>query len=193
MNMTSIIDFNCDWQQIECNKSAVLVFGKFDGVHLGHQSLLKQAKQLSQQLGCIVRVVGFDPAPVQFFTGIKHRVLTDLHTRASLLKSYGADEVGFIKFNLNFSRLGAEYFLQEIVVKRLHAVAVVVGEDFKFGYQQAGNTNTLIKWSQTSGVRVSLAKTVEFNGVRVSTSRCRQCLYSNDIEVLNILLGRKDY
>lgn len=123
---------------------SVVTIGVFDGVHRGHQTILRRAVETGRALGMPVVVVTFEPHPDSVVRNQPHPpVLTPPERKARLLAECGADAVCVLAFTRELSQLTAEDFVRQVLVEELHAAAVVVGENFRFGHKAAGDLDTL--------------------------------------------------
>lgn len=123
---------------------SVVTIGVFDGVHLGHQSILGRARERARELGLPVVAVTFDPHPDTVVRAVpRPAVLTPQARKERLLEQHGADAVCVLPFTHELAGLSAEEFVRSVLVDRLRAAAVVVGEDFRFGHRAAGDVGVL--------------------------------------------------
>lgn len=164
----------------------VVVIGVFDGVHLGHQSILSRAKEIAD--GRKIIALTFDPHPTTVFAPDRApTLLTTLADRVVLLKIHGADQVAVMKFDEKFASMSPEDFVNQILINQLEAGDVIVGENFTYGYRAAGNVNTLKGYSEFKVHVIELQKEEES---AVSSTRIRNALTSGDVETARILLSR---
>jgi riboflavin kinase / FMN adenylyltransferase len=177
------------WSDLPVQAPSVVCIGRFDGVHIGHQALIHQAKTLAAQHDCLTTALCFDPHPNTVFKRAVLPELTTLEQRFKLLHYYGVDHCVCLNFTQQFAALTAAQFLNEIILKRLQAHAVVVGENFRFGRMREGDVKVLQQWGLQMQVSVLPLSLVICQGQPVSTSRCRTCLADQD--VLEKLIGRK--
>ena len=119
---------------------SVVTIGVFDGVHRGHQAVVARAATIASRLGLPVVAVTFDPNPIVVIRPeVAPPALLPIRTRAELLMAAGADHVLVLPFGRERSEQSAEDFVDDVIVGLLHAKAVVVGEDFRFGHRAAGD------------------------------------------------------
>ena len=164
-----------------------VAIGIFDGVHSGHQQLLRTAKLFGRVLA-----LTFYPHPTSIFAPDRTPPqLLSLEDRIELLKFHGADDVVVIEFTKEFSEMTPDQFIAEILVTQLGATHVVVGANFTFGYKAAGNCEYLI--NHAAGFDVTLEKLDENRGTPVSSSRIRTLIQDGDVERANELLTRPHY
>ncbi|GAA4237051.1 riboflavin kinase/FMN adenylyltransferase [Streptosporangium album] len=169
---------------------SVITIGVFDGVHLGHQQMVARAVEMAEELGLLSVVVTFDPHPEEVVRPGTHppRLTTARH-RTELLAQLGVDAVCVLPFTLEFSRMSPDEFVQTVLVDRLHAGGVVVGENFRFGHKAAGDVETL----QTLGEKydfVAEAVPLVSNGETISSTLIRERLAAGDMEAVATALGR---
>jgi riboflavin kinase/FMN adenylyltransferase len=139
----------------------VVTIGVFDGVHLGHRQIIEHAVRRAHQLGVASVVVTFDPHPAEVVRPGSHpAVLTEPARKAELIDALGVDVLCVQPFTPQFSRLSAEEFVHDVLVAHLHAAAVVVGENFRFGHRAAGDQALLLRLGRTFGFTVEAATLV---------------------------------
>ena len=169
----------------------VVTIGVFDGVHRGHQRIVGRAAQVGEQRGLPVVVITFDPHPDEVTRPGSHPpFLCSARRRAELLSGLGADAVCVLPFTLEFSHLAPDDFVRTVLVERLHAAVVVVGEDFRFGHKAAGDVQLLAKLGEkyeftTEGMPLLVA-----DGTTLSSTSIRQMLAEGDVAAAAKALGR---
>ena len=169
----------------------VVTIGVFDGVHRGHQRIVGRAAQVGKQRGLPVVVITFDPHPDEVIRPGSHPpFLCSARRRAELLSGLGADAVCVLPFTLEFSHLAPDDFVRTVLVERLHAAVVVVGEDFRFGHKAAGDVQLLAKLGEkyeftTEGMPLLVA-----DGTTLSSTSIRQMLAEGDVAAAAKALGR---
>ncbi len=170
---------------------SVVTIGNYDGVHLGHQAVLNMLREQSDALGLPSTVVIFEPQPQEFFMGDRAPArLTRFREKIVALDRYDADRVLVIPFNQRFRDLTARQFIDDLLVNGLGARSVVVGDDFRFGKNRAGDFAMLQQAGEAAGFAVSSMPTVEQDGERVSSTRVRNQLAAGNMEGAARLLGR---
>jgi riboflavin kinase/FMN adenylyltransferase len=169
----------------------VVSIGNFDGVHLGHAHVLREARTSAERLGIdTVVAVTFDPHPMAVLRP-EHAppTLTSIHTRARLLEDAGVDAILVVAFDREIASWSPQEFIDRILVDTLHAGAVVVGSNFRFGHKAAGEVATLVEAGasrdfETVGVALD-------GGPQVwSSTYVRQCLATGDVAGAAEALGR---
>jgi riboflavin kinase / FMN adenylyltransferase len=170
---------------------SVVTIGEFDGVHCGHQSIVARAAQLGRERGLPVVVVTFDPHPDEVIRPGSHPpILSSARRRAELLAGLGVDAVCVLPFTLEFSRLDPDEFVRAVLVERLHAAAVVVGEDFKFGHKAAGDVQLIGKLGEKYEYTSEGLPLLDRDGVTISSTAVRELLAAGDVAGAAKLLGR---
>ncbi len=168
---------------------ATVAIGIFDGVHLGHQEILKRAKEVSNGKGVIA--LTFDPHPMQFFAPDKApTMLVSVERRVELLKQHGADAVIVCEFDSEFAKKSPEEFVSEVLVKHLKISCVVVGENFSYGHKALGKVADLIASGKSHGFVAEEVALAEIDGAVVSSTRIRQAIAVGDIDLAKNLLSR---
>ncbi len=169
----------------------VATIGVFDGVHRGHQRVVARAVQLGREQGLPVVVVTFDPHPDEVVRPGSHPLhLTTWRRQAELLFGLGATAVCVLPFNLEFSRLSPDEFVRVVLSERLHASAVVVGEDFRFGHRAVGDVALLAQLGEKYDFTAEGVPLLVVDGVTISSTYIRECLAAGDVAAAAAALGR---
>ena len=175
------------------SEATVVVIGVFDGVHKGHQALLKRAKEIAD--GRSIIALTFDPHPRTVFAPDSvPPMLTTLPDRVELLKIHNADQVAVMKFNEQFAAMTPDEFVSNILVNQLHVGTVIVGKNFTYGAKAAGNVDSLIEAGVTHGFTVDVQglANIGLNGGDevISSSRIRNLVMEGKVEIARDLLSR---
>lgn len=169
---------------------SVVTIGVFDGVHRGHQRLIGRTTELAHELGLPTVVITFDPHPDEVVRpGTHPPLLGTPERRAELLTTLGADAVMILPFTLELSRMGSDEFVQSILVDRLQAARVVVGEDFRFGHRAKGDVALLRELGGKYDFEAEGVPLVA-DGRPISSTLIREHLAGGDVEGATRLLGR---
>ncbi|MBO8462848.1 MAG: bifunctional riboflavin kinase/FAD synthetase [Firmicutes bacterium] len=168
-------------------KNTAVALGKFEGLHRGHQLLFQELKRFGNT-GMKSVVFTFDISPKQFISGETSHVIYTKEERNFLLDKIGMDVVISYPFQ-ELRSLSPEEFVKNILVDRLDAKAIVVGEDFCFGYQRAGNVQLLKKLSEIYGYELKVIKRLQYKEDYISSSRIRKALLDGDLTLANQMLG----
>jgi riboflavin kinase / FMN adenylyltransferase len=170
--------------------ASVVTIGVFDGVHRGHQRIVGRALDLAQGRLPVV-VVTFDPHPDEVVRPGSHPpFLSTARRRAELLATLGADAVCMLPFTYEFSQLGPDEFVRTVLVDRLHAAAVVVGEDFRFGHKAAGDVPLLATLGEKYDFSTEGVPLLADDGVTISSTYIRERLEAGDVATAAQELGR---
>ncbi len=169
----------------------VVAIGAFDGVHLGHQAILRAAVSDARASGLQSAAVTFEPHPeVVLRPGGAPPLLTPLEEKAELIEALGLDLLVVVEFTPEFARTPAEEFVEGVLAGGLKARVVLVGYDFTFGHAARGNAELLRQLSRGLGLRVVVFSPVRLDGVPVSSTAVRQLLAAGDVARAARLLGR---
>jgi len=170
----------------------VLTIGVFDGVHRGHQQIIGAAVARARAAGLPSVVLTFDPHPAEVVRPGSHPpVLTGLRRKAELLADLGVDVLCVQPFTVEFSRLPAEEFGSEVLVEHLHAAAVVVGENFRFGHRAAGDVALLRALGARFGFAAEAVPLVRGADTAYSSTYIRSCVAAGDVVGAAAALGRE--
>ena len=180
-----LADVPTDWGR------SVVTIGVFDGVHRGHQRIITAAADAAAGLGLPLVVITFDPHPAEVIRPGSHPVLLcTAARRAELLAGLGAGAVCMMRFTPEFSRLSPEEFVRLALADRLHAAAVVVGENFRFGHRAAGDVALLAELGEKYGFAAEPVPLLRDDGIKISSSLIRQKLADGDVTGAEGDLGR---
>ncbi|BAU96311.1 bifunctional riboflavin kinase/FMN adenylyltransferase [Corynebacterium suranareeae] len=173
-------------------EGSVVTIGVFDGLHRGHQSLIGQAKKQAQELGVPCVMVTFDPHPIAvFLPGKEPTRLAPLDFRLNLAAERGIDAALVIDFTRELAGLSPEDYFQTMIINKLHARSVVVGENFTFGFNGAGTESTMRELGEKYGVEVTIAPLLHDDDLRICSTLVRDFLDSGEVERANWALGRR--
>lgn len=173
-------------------KGGVFALGNFDGVHLGHQAVIKAAIEKARGMGVPARVLTFEPHPRSLFKPhIPPFRLTPAPAKLRILRALGVDDVIVRPFTPEFSHVRAPEFVQQILLEDCGAQHVVAGFDFVFGQARGGNIGNLREWLSPHGVGVTEVTPFRDAGGNVmSSSRTREALREGDLGTARHILGR---
>jgi riboflavin kinase / FMN adenylyltransferase len=178
-------------QPLTVSGPGVVTVGVFDGVHLGHQRLLREARTMADEEGADLRVVLFDrhPATVVRPETAPH-LLTDLRQRFDLLAPLGVDGAYVVRFDEERSLQPPEDFVREVLVDGLRASVHVVGEDYHFGHRRRGNLAVLAEIGATLDLKVVGIPLLADGGSPITATAIREDLRAGELDRANRLLGR---
>jgi riboflavin kinase / FMN adenylyltransferase len=172
-------------------RAPVVTLGNFDGVHRGHQAILKRVIDDARAANDVAIVVTFEPHPVAVLRP-EHApsVLTSLRDRLRLLAASGIDVVVLQRFTRAFAEISAEEFVERFLAGRLQAGKVVVGHSVSFGHARRGNAALLERLATERGFALEVVGPVRVDGHVVSSSTVRQAVAAGDVRLAAALLGR---
>lgn len=170
---------------------SVLTIGNFDGVHLGHQALLKLLVARSRALGAAATVMTFEPHPREFFSpGDAPARLASLREKLLLLAANGVDAVHVCHFDGRIASVSAECFIDDFLIRGLDVRHLIIGDDFRFGARRSGDFALLAQVGAQRGFGVEAMHTLAFGDERISSSAVRSALASGDLDRAARHLGR---
>ncbi len=182
---------NLDDVKHEAN--CVLTTGTFDGVHLGHQSIIRMLHEAAGQRGGCVTIVTFEPHP-QFVVNaaIKNglRLLTTIDEKIEILQQFQIDRLIVIPFDMNFAQLSSQQFIEQILVKRIGFRTIVIGYDHAFGKDRQGNFEVLEQLGQRYDYEIIVCPPFALDGVVISSTKIRRLLAGGAVEQAARYLGR---
>ena len=173
------------------HKGSIILIGNFDGVHVGHQKLFKLAKNYKKKFNLNIGVLTFEPMPKMFFNkDIKNFRISSLNQKNTILKSLGVDFVITKKFDKKFSKIKSDFFIKEILSKKLEAKYIFVSNNFKFGNKRGGDVNQLIKNEKIYDYRIVKPQPLILSKKVISSSYIRTLLEKGNLKKTTKLLGR---
>lgn len=168
----------------------VMALGNFDGVHLGHQELLKYGIEKAKSLNVKFSVLFFHPHPLKVLhPNRKLNLLTGLEERLLYFEKVGVHKVFVFPFTVDFANTSPRGFVEEILLK-IGVVHVVVGFNYSFGSKGKGNPNDLIKFGQEYGFEVSVIQAQKIHDRVISSTEIRKYLLNGEIEMAKEMIGR---
>ena len=172
-------------------RDTVVTFGVFDGIHIGHQAVIKTLLQRAVQGKLMSVLVGFYPHPLAFLSPERcPPILTPLSKRVNLLQQFGIDKIVVLSFDEQIATMSPESFVEKVLLEKCRAKHVVVGYACQFGKNRAGNAQRLAEISQDYPFDVTIVPPTEINGAPVHSTRIRQALARGDLQWSSQLLGR---
>ena len=171
--------------------NSVIAIGNFDGLHLGHQKVIKEAKQKAKKNNIPLGVMTFEPVPVMFFNKeIKNHRINSLEQKKIQLKKIKLDFLIIIKFNKKFSSQSAEEFIKKIIFKKTRCKYLYVSKNFKFGFKRRGNIKTLKKFEKKYNFKNIITKPFKKDNKTISSTFIRKKIRLGKIQEVNKLLDR---
>jgi riboflavin kinase / FMN adenylyltransferase len=172
-------------------RRTAITIGNFDGVHLGHQKILRTVLDRANEKALLAAALTFDPHPVCILRPAEApSPLTTMGQKLVLLDETGLDAVLVMRFDANLARVSPEDFVRRYLVETIRAEAVLVGENFRFGHKHAGDTQLLEVLGKQQGFVVEVVPPVAVEGVVVSSTLIRQMVREGRVEDARKMLGR---
>lgn len=169
------------------DKKRIYALGFFDGVHMGHQALLKQCRNLAGQLNCQTAAITFDAHPKSLFSKNFPTLITTCHDRQQLLRRYGIEHIHCFPVSKEVMSTSWEAFLLHLVENG--AVGFVCGDDFHFGYRGEGNAAKLQEFCSARQLPCIIVPEQTLNGQRISSTLIRSLIEAGDLEAATAFLG----
>ena len=170
----------------------VIAIGNFDGIHLGHQKVISEAKKKAKKNKLPFGIMTFEPVPVMFFNSkIKNHRINSIEQKKFQLKKLKIDFLIIVKFNKSFSSLTAEQFIKKIIKNKTKCNFLYVSKNFKFGYKRQGTINTLKKYEKLYNFKSLITKPYKKNKKIISSTLIREKIASGKIQEANSLLNRE--
>jgi riboflavin kinase / FMN adenylyltransferase len=172
-------------------QASVVTVGNFDGVHVGHQKLLRRVVERGREAGVPACVLTFDPHPTYILAPDRApKILTPLPEKIALIEATGIDILWVRTFTLELSRMSPAEFLDEALVRGLRARVVVVGPNFRFGHRQAGDVQLLVQLGRERSIEVEVMEATRVRGQMASSTRIRELAALGRVQLACRLLGR---
>ena len=169
----------------------VLAIGNFDGIHLGHQKVILDAKKKALKNKLPFGIMTFEPVPVMFFDkNIKNHRINSLHQKINQFRKFKLDFLIIIKFNKKFSKLSAEQFIEKIIFKKTKCKYLYVSKNFRFGFKRRGNIKTLKKFEKKFNYKNLIIKPFKKKNKVISSTLIRKKIREGKITEVNKLLNR---
>jgi len=181
--------YNTD--ELKSFNNAVITIGTFDGVHLGHLTILQQVVAHAKELGGESIVLTFEPHPRKLlFPDQPIRIITPLEEKIKLITQAGIDHVFVVPFTASFAALSAEAYIKDFLVKYLHPKGIVIGYDHQFGHDRAGNITLLQAYENELGYKVYEIPAKQIEDAAISSTKIRNALTAGHVADAGKMLGR---
>jgi riboflavin kinase/FMN adenylyltransferase len=175
----------------ENHKNSVIAIGNYDGLHLGHQKVLKQARLKAKKENLKFGVITFEPIPNMFFNkNIKDHRINSLKQKKYYLSKLKLDFLIIINFNKYFSNISANYFISKILADKIKSKYIFVSENFRFGKKRIGNINTLKIYEKKYSYKTIVTLPYKKNKKIISSTLIRKNIYEGKVAEVKKLLGR---
>ena len=173
------------------HKGSVVAIGNFDGIHLGHQKVINQARRKAKKNRLPFGIITFEPMPAMFFNKkIKNHRINSLSQKKDQLKKLRLDFLIIINFNNSFSKISAEKFIEKIISKKVNCKFLYVSNNFKFGFKRKGNIKTLKKYSNFYNYKTVITRPLKKTTRVISSTIIRKKILQGKIYEVNKLLNR---
>jgi riboflavin kinase/FMN adenylyltransferase len=171
--------------------NTIVTIGTFDGVHVGHKKIFDQLNELKKQTGFQTVVFTFDPHPrkVLFPEQKDLKLITSTPEKIKLISENEIDYVLVYPFSKKFSEISSDFYIENILVKKLGAKVIIIGYDHKFGKNREGNINVLKDKASKYGFKVIEISAKDIDSINVSSSQIRKAIDAGDIDLANKFLG----
>lgn len=170
----------------ESTAARAVALGFFDGVHLGHQRIFQTMLDVASERGLRTAVQTFENPPSN---KTQNHLITTYAERCSLVAHMGIDDLFALPFNEQIKSMSPETFMEVCLKEWMHTRAVIVGRDYRFGQDRAGDVNTLQIWGAKNGIEVISVDPVNYEDRRISSSWIRELIASGEVEMAEQLLG----
>lgn len=177
------------FNELNENKGLSLAFGFFDGVHIGHQAVIKSAVEHGRQCGAKSAVITFQDHPCCYFYHVKPQYIITKHDKVKMFEDLGVDYLYFLKFDDYLASMDAYDYMKEVIVKNFSPIAISTGFNHSFGAHKSGNVNFLNNSQNEFNYKYFEVPPVLYNSEIVSSTRIREDLALGNIEMVNAMLG----
>lgn len=182
-----IIELNDDYRNTE---KIAIALGNFDGIHIGHQNLIKRMIEISKINNLIPSVLIFENHTKSVTSNTFPSLLSNNEQKLYILNKLGVENVYLMKFSENVMKLSPHEFINKILIDKLNCKSVVVGYNYKFGYKASGDTDTLKTICSEKGIIAEIVSPVYYEDKIVSSTLIRSLITYGKIDIANKLLGR---
>lgn len=172
-------------------QNSVITIGSYDGVHAGHQKILKRVQQLAEEIGGTDVVITFHPHPREIVNPKDDdlQILTTLNEKLEYFRRYGVSNVVIIPFTIEFSQQPAQEYIERFLVAKFNPTYIVIGYDHRFGMNRSGDVELLKMYGKDYGFKVIRIDEQETKELTISSTRVRNAIRENKIELATELLG----
>lgn len=183
-----IIDL-LDYKENRFNTGIAL--GNFDGIHLGHEKLIKSMVEQSKKNNLKPSLLLFKKHTKSIIESKEQKVITNMKQKINIVKNLGVEIIYLIDFNDDLMKLSGEEFIKNIILDKINAKLITVGFDYRFGHKASGNSNYLVKLGDKYGIKVEVLPAVYNNDEIISSSNIRKLISLGNIRRVTEILGRE--
>jgi riboflavin kinase/FMN adenylyltransferase len=186
-----MIQVHHDLSQLPLFKNAVVTIGTFDGVHVGHQQIIKLLKQEARAIGGETIIITFHPHPRKVVSHDKSeiKILNTLQEKINLLDKQGIEHLAVVAFDDQFANQTAEEYVENFLVKNFKPATIIIGYDHRFGKSRSGNYQLLEEFGKKFQFIVKEIPEHVLNEITVSSTKIREALKQSDLDTANRFLG----
>lgn len=177
------------FNEIDINKGLSLAFGFFDGVHIGHQAVIKSAVDHAKENGTKSAVITFQDHPCCYFYHVEPKYIMSKHDKVKLLEKLGVDYLYFLKFDEYLAMMSASDYLKDVIIKNFSPIAISTGFNHSFGAKRSGNVHLLCTMQDEYCYQYFEVPPVLYGSEIVSSTRIRDDLALGNVELVNSMLG----
>tara|TARA_B110000037_G_scaffold71968_1_gene86758 strand:- start:2197 stop:3108 length:912 start_codon:yes stop_codon:yes gene_type:complete len=178
-----------DIKKLTLNDPITATIGAFDGLHIGHQKIIRNIVNLSIKNNTKSALITFNPLPKIYFAK-KNFQLLSMHRKINILSTFNLDYLVILRFNDELLSTSSKEFIEDILINKLNIKALSVGDDFRFGHNQEGSVDDLVNYSKKGYFSINLEKKHSIENIRVSSSLIRDSIVNNNFEKASKMLGR---
>jgi|TARA_B110000261_G_scaffold12811_1_gene12997 riboflavin kinase/FMN adenylyltransferase len=178
-----------DIKKLTLNDPITATIGAFDGLHIGHQKIIRNIVDLSIKNNTKSALITFNPLPKIYFAK-KNFQLLSMHKKINILSTFNLDYLVILRFNDELLSTSSKEFIEDILINKLNIKALSVGDDFRFGHNQEGSVDDLVNYSKKGYFSINLEKKHSIENIRVSSSLIRDSIVNNNFEKASKMLGR---
>jgi len=178
-----------DIKKLTLNDPITATIGAFDGLHIGHQKIIRNIVDLSIKNNTKSALITFNPLPKIYFAK-KNFQLLSMHRKINILSTFNLDYLVILRFNDELLSTSSKEFIEDILINKLNIKALSVGDDFRFGHNQEGSVDDLVNYSKKGYFSINLEKKHSIENIRVSSSLIRDSIVNNNFEKASKMLGR---
>ena len=191
-NKTQRLKIYKNLSSFKSDKKTVLTTGTFDGVHLGHQKILKRLVQSAQEMNAESVLFTFNPHPRMILYPDDHglRLLTSPDEKSKILNDLGVDHLIEYPFSKEFSKMSARSYVRKILVGKIGISKIIIGYDHRFGNHREGNYNKLLEFGEIYNFKIEQITALEMEEIKISSTKIRNALLSGELDVASKYLGR---
>ena len=173
------------------NSELVLTIGSFDGIHLGHRQIMKKTIQEAKRYECDSALLTFDPHPLQVVApAAAPKFLTSYHQKVELIQNFGINRIIFKRFTNEFAQLPYQDFIKKYFVERFSVKKIIVGQDFRCGYQSQGTPEKIKELGAKHGFAVEKIPSIQLDNQDISSTYIRNLIKEGAVGQVRQQLGR---